>query len=81
MNFTSSLVITITTLSKILGGFGNVPLVDIPVRSAVREAVSSTSPNECVCMSEFTVCKCICVSDDHKGGVVYVHICVCDIAL
>lgn len=72
MNFTLLLIITITMLSKILGAFIVVfPYTEIPLRSPVKEVGlihhhpaytmhQPLSPNECVCMSECTVCKSLC---------------------
>lgn len=69
MNFTLHLIITITMLSKILGAFNAVfSYPGLSLRSLVKKVGiiyhhqayrvrGPPSPNECVCMSEGTVCK------------------------
>lgn len=68
MNFTLNLIITITMLSKILGAFNAVfYYTGFSLRSLVKKvgiihrhlaySVHRPPSNECLCMSESTVCK------------------------
>lgn len=69
MNFTLRLIITIMMLSKILGAFNVVfSYTGFSLRSLVKKVgiiyhhaayihKQAPSPNECVCMSECTICK------------------------
>lgn len=90
MNFTLRPIITITTLSKILGAFNAVFSLrrDLSQISCQEGGISSSiieqysthgppSPNECVCMSECTICKSWCWVIERGGSTLSVDVGMC----